>query len=394
MEVNQQVSFDDTSVAFSAKSDKELKKMYWIFGAMNSNLLVNAGTFFIKTALSLGLPVKGLIKSTLFQQFCGGESIWDCRETSQALARFNVGIILDYSVEGGELEEGFDATLQEILNTIEKASIPPANPFCVFKMSGLASNDLLQRKQLGTPLSPDETGAWHRVKDRVDKICKAGYQNDLRILIDAEESWIQKPIDKIAYDMMAKYNKERAIIYNTYQMYCKDVFAQLKTAFHYAVANNYNMGVKLVRGAYLEQERERAEKMNYPDPTQPTKEATDKDFNLALKFCIENKQRIALCCGSHNEDSNHYLTILMNKYGLKNDDPTVYFSQLYGMSDNISFNLAKAGYNVAKYLPYGPLKSVIPYLFRRAEENTSIAGQSSREFGLIKKELARRKALK
>ena len=329
MEVSQQVSFEDTSVAFSAKSDKELKKMYWIFGAMNSNLLVNVGTFFIKIALAIRLPVKPIIKSTLFAQFCGGENIEDCRDTSQALAKYNVGTILDYSVEGGELEEGFDATADEILNSIEKASIPPANPFCVFKMSGLASNDLLAKKQAGTSLTEAEEQAWQRVVKRVDRICSLAHKHKLRVLIDAEESWIQDPIDALVYEMMVKYNQDRAVVYNTYQMYCKDMYSHLKTAFHYAVTHNYYLGVKLVRGAYLDQERDRAEKMNYPDPTQPTKDATDEDFNRALKFCIENKQRIALCCGSHNEYSNHYLTILMDKYEVKNNDPTgIFFSAI------------------------------------------------------------------
>lgn len=392
MNTQQQVSFEDTSIAFSSKSDAALKKMHFLFLVMNYPLLVNLGTNFLKIALSLGLPVKGLIKQTIFEQFCGGETIEDCREKSLEMSKYHVGTILDYSVEGTEHETDFEQTLNEILNTVEKAGIEPKNPFVVFKLSGLGSNRLLEKIQLGEELGVEEQQAWDRVSHRVDKICGTAHEMGVRVLIDAEESWIQNPIDELAYKMMRRYNSDRPIVFNTYQMYRLDMYNNLKNAFHNAVMNNIFLGVKLVRGAYMEIERERADAFGYRDPIQNNKRATDDDFNKALKFCLDNLSRISLCCGSHNEYSNHYLTILMDKYNISPGDPRVYFAQLYGMSDNISFNLSNAGYNVSKYLPYGPVNKVIPYLFRRAEENTAMAGQSSREYALIKKELAQRKA--
>lgn len=364
--------------------------MYVLFALMNNNFLVAIGTFLIKTALKLLLPIEGLIRSTLFEQFCGGESIAESEGTIQELAAYHIGTILDYSVEGENTEAAFDQTAKEIIKTIKRASQSPFIPFSVFKVTGLASGKVLEKKQKGT-LAKEEQEAYNKIETRIDKICQTAYENKVRIFIDGEESWIQEAIDELAFAMMKKYNKEQAIVYNTYQMYRKDMLANLKTAFQYAATYNFYLGAKLVRGAYMEKERERAEEEGYPDPIQPNKSATDEDYNKALKFCLDNKQRIALCSGSHNEYSNYYLTVLMDKHGLKNNDERVYFAQLYGMSDNISFNLAKAGYNVVKYVPYGPIKAVLPYLFRRAEENTSIAGQSSRELLLIKKELTRRK---
>jgi proline dehydrogenase len=258
-------------------------------------------------------------------------------------------------------------------------------------MTGVASAELLEKVQSKQTLSVEEQQAFERIRKRVDAICSKAADADIPILIDAEETWIQNPIDALAYEMMAKYNKEKAIVYNTYQMYRTASLKNLRDAFHTAAMHNYFFGAKLVRGAYMEKERKRAADNKYADPIQPTKEATDEAFNKALEFCIDNKQRVSVMCGSHNDYSNYYLTILMNKHGMKANDGRVSFAQLYGMSDNISFNLAKAGYNVAKYLPYGPVKSVMPYLLRRAEENTSVAGQSSRELTLIRKELKRRK---
>ncbi len=384
------ISFDDTAVAFASKSDDELKKMYLLFASMNSNFLVSVGTAALKFGLKLNLPIRALIKKTIFEHFCGGESIEDSEQTIQALAAYNIGTILDYSVEGEKVEAGFDKTAGEIIKTIERAKGSSHIPFSVFKVTGLASGAILEKAQKGT-LTPEEKTKYERIVERIDSICKKAYDNKVRIFVDGEESWMQDAIDEIVYGMMRKYNVEAPIVYNTFQMYRKDMLAKLKTAFQYAATYNYYLGAKLVRGAYMEKERERAEKEGYEDPIQPDKEATDEDYNRALKFCMDNKQRVALCSGSHNEYSNYYLTVLMDKHGLKKDDERVYFAQLYGMSDNISFNLVKAGYNVAKYVPYGPVEAVMPYLFRRAEENTSIAGQTSREFLLIKKELQRRK---
>ncbi|MFM8913719.1 MAG: proline dehydrogenase family protein, partial [Flammeovirgaceae bacterium] len=315
----------------------------------------------------------------------------DTVKTIDKLAHHRVGAILDYSVEGEDDEPSFDKTTEEILTTFDVAKDHPSIPFCVFKMTGLARFELLEKVHAKATLSEAESAEFERIKNRVDRICKKAYDLGVPILIDAEDSWIQDPIDAIAYAMMRKYNQEKAIVFNTYQMYRSDMLGNLKNAFHEAAMHNHFLGVKMVRGAYMEKERERAVKMNYADPIHPSKEATDDAFNKALAFCIDNKQRVSVMCGSHNEYSNQYLAVLMNKHGMRSDDKRVWFAQLLGMSDNISFNLAKAGYNVAKYVPYGPVESVMPYLLRRAAENTSVAGQSSRELNLIRTELKRRK---
>lgn len=388
--MNSNISFDDTSVAFRAKSTKALRKANLMFTVVNNPFMSKLATSSVKVAFALRLPIKGIIKNTVFEHFCGGETIEESRQTINELAAFNVGAILDYAVEGEDDEATFDATKEELLRTIDAAKSSPDIPFSVFKVTGIASAALLQKIQEKKQLTDGEAKAWERVKGRVNEICKKAYDNDVPILIDAEDSWIQEPIDEMVYEMMKQYNQKRAIVYNTYQMYRVDMLENLRKAHHYATMHNHFLGAKLVRGAYMEKERERAQEMGYPDPIQPNKEATDRDFDKALAFCIDNKQRVSLVCGSHNENSNYYLTVLMEKHSMKNNDQRVYFAQLYGMSDNISFNLAKAGYNVVKYVPYGPVKVVMPYLFRRAEENTSVAGQSSRELSLIRKELKRR----
>lgn len=390
MEVAPRISFDDTSIAFSSKSDSELRRTAFMFQSMNNPLLVKVGTNLINAAFKLHLPIKGIVRKTLYKQFCGGVNIKDCQATIKTLDEYGIGTILDYSVEGEKTEKGFEATFKELLRTVDFAKGNPAIPFCVFKVTGVGKFAILQKVQEGATLSKEEEAAYKRIEERVDAICKRAWENDVRIFIDAEETWIQDTIDTLAYAMMRKYNLKKPIVYNTFQMYRHDMYANLKRAFHYAATHNHWLGVKLVRGAYIEKERDRAEEMGYPDPMQPTKQATDDDFNKALKFCVDNKQRIALCCGSHNEHSNHLLAELMDKYNVKPGDPNFYFAQLYGMSDNISFNLSAAGYNVAKYVPYGPVAAVLPYLFRRAEENTSIAGQTSRELTLIQREIKRR----
>lgn len=345
----------------------------------------------VKIALKLKLPIQRIIKKTIYQQFCGGETLESCNNTIQKLSEYNLKAILDYAAEGLENEETYDQAKAEKLAVIEKASTSKALPFCVFKITSLGSFSLLEKLQSGKELSSKDTAAYQKIKERVDSICKSAYEADVCILIDAEESWIQGVIDEIAEAMMEKYNQQKTVVYNTYQMYQRHAFTNLRKAFMRAATYRYHLGVKLVRGAYMEKERERAREMNYPDPIQPDRDATDDDYNKALLYCLNNKQRIAVFVGSHNEYSNYYLTLLMEKHGMAPNDPRVYFSQLYGMSDNISFNLALAGYNVAKYVPYGPIDAVLPYLFRRAEENTSVAGQSSRELNLIKKEIQRRK---
>ena len=394
MQLKSNVSFDDTSVAFELRSDKALKKAHFLFTIVNNPWINSLATGFVKLGLTMGVPLSGIIKNTVFEHFCGGETIDESEKTIRQLAKFNIGTILDYSVEGEDDEASFDRTKDEILKTIQKAKGHDHIPFCVFKTTGIANAALLQKVQEGEALTAAEQDAYDRVKQRIEEVCSMAHSNDIPILIDAEESWIQEPIDEIAYAMMKKFNQRKAIVYNTYQMYRVNMLSNLKRAFHYAAMHNYYLGVKLVRGAYMEKERARAEELGMPSPIQPDKEATDASYDKALSFCVDNKQRVSVINGSHNEYSNYYLALLMEKHSMKNNDPRVWFAQLYGMSENISFNLAKAGYNVAKYVPYGPVKSVMPYLFRRAEENTSVAGQSSRELTLIKKEIKRRKALR
>lgn len=384
------ISFDDTAVAFASQSDTALRKKYFVFAAINNQLLTNTGSTLLKKAFDLGLPIEGLVKNTVFEQFCGGESIEDSEKTIQELAPYHIGAILDYSVEGEKNEQVYEATTQEILRTVEKARTTSSIPFCVFKVTGIASFSLLEKIQQGGSLSEAEQQSFEKVKNRMDRICKASKEAGVSVFIDGEESWIQNTIDELAYDLIKKYNTERAVVYNTFQMYRKDGMKLLRNAMRFAVTHQVWLGAKLVRGAYMEKERERAEENNYPDPININKQATDDLYNQGLKFCLDNKQRIALCSGSHNEYSNYYLTVLIEKHSLQRNDPRVYFAQLYGMSDNVSFSLAAHGYNVAKYVPYGPVKYVMPYLIRRARENTSIAGQSSRELRLIKQEMKRR----
>ena len=390
MEAFPKISFDNTSVAFTYKSDTALKKANFIFTMVNHPWISSVATGLVKFALKTGLPVETIIRKTAFEHFCGGESIEKSEPVIRKLAQYNVFTILDYSAEGEKTEDGFDKTLQETLRVIEKARTTPHLPFAVFKPTGLGSVDLYEKVQRNDALTDLEQKHFARVRERFYQICELGHRFNVPILIDAEETWIQDPIDALVYEMMSLFNKEKVIVYNTYQMYRTSSLKNLRDSFHNAAMGNYLLGAKLVRGAYMEKERERAELYGYPSPIFSDKEGTDNAFNEALKFCLDNKQRVSTLCGSHNEYSNYYLTVLMEKHGLKNDDPRIWFAQLYGMSDNISFNLAKEGYRVAKYVPYGPVRSVMPYLLRRAEENTSVAGQSSRELTLIRKELRRR----
>lgn len=388
------IPFDNTEVAFSYKSNSELKKANLIFSIVNNPTTSSIATSLAKASLALHLPIKGIIRATVFQHFCGGETIDQSDKTIATLHKFGVGTILDYSVEGAKNEEGFEKTAQEIMSTIEKAKNNPAIPFSVFKPTGLAAFDLLEKVHAGEKLSPEDQAAWNRVHERVDKICKKAFDNNVPVLIDAEDSWIQKPIDDLAYEMMRKYNGSRAIVYNTFQMYHKVMLSNLTHAIAEAEKGNYFFGAKLVRGAYMEKEGERAAKLGYENPIHPSKAATDEAFNKGLALCVEKRSRVSLVCGSHNEYSNQYLATLMENQNIAHNDQHMWFAQLLGMSDNISFNVAKAGYNVVKYVPYGPVEAVMPYLLRRAAENTSVAGQSSRELTLIRKELKRRKSAK
>ncbi|MES2778268.1 MAG: proline dehydrogenase family protein [Bacteroidota bacterium] len=386
------LSLENTEIAFRSKSNSDLQRSYYLFKAIGYNWLVKMGPPLVEAAFKIHLPITGIIKATVFKQFCGGETINDCVPTMKHLHDYGIGSILDYSVEGKEEEKEFEHTTEETLLTIDKATNNPQIPFCVFKVTGLARFDLLAKVNGKEPLTIPEQEEFDKVKDRVERICRKAFDNKVRIFIDAEETWIQDTIDALAREMMLKFNKETATVYNTIQLYRHDRLAFLKHSYEDALKYNYYLGLKLVRGAYMEKEATRALAMGYPNPIQPDKASCDKDYDAALTFCVEKLDKISICAGTHNEQSSMLLAGLMQQHNIPNNDKRIYFSQLFGMSDHISFNLSSAGYNVAKYLPYGPVESVMPYLFRRAAENTSVKGQSGRELTLINKEVKRRKA--
>jgi proline dehydrogenase len=385
------VSFDNTQIAFSGKTDADLRRSFWLFRMIGSPAFVKMGKAMTTFALKLHLPIKGMIKATIFKQFVGGETIQECNKTVESLGKFHIGTILDYSVEGKESEHDFDACCAETIATIERAKNDPHIPFCVFKVTGLARFALLEKVSAAEVLSAEDVEEFARIRKRVENICSVGHQHGKPIFIDAEESWIQQAIDDLADEMMMKFNKEKAIVYNTFQLYRKDRLPFLKKSFEAAQSQNYILGAKLVRGAYMEKERARALKMNYPSPIQDSKEDTDRDYNNALLFCVEHIDKIAVCAGTHNESSSLLLVKALEEKNIPHDHPHIFFSQLLGMSDHISFNLSSDKYNVAKYVPYGPVKEVLPYLIRRAQENTSVKGQTGRELSLIIKEKERRK---
>lgn len=387
------ISFDNTEIAFRGNSDGDLKRAYWLFKVVGSPRMVKFGKWATTVALKLRLPIKWIIKRTIFRQFCGGESIQESLKKSSKLAARNVKTILDYSIEGKSEEEDFDATVNEIIRTIHAAENNPNIPFAVFKVTGICRFDLLKMANEGVDkLSPVDQRDYTILQGRMMTICSEAHQAGVPIFIDAEESWIQNTIDQLTYEMSLEFNKDQAIVYNTVQLYRHDRLEFLKKEIERAERENFKLGVKLVRGAYMEKERDRAEEKGYPSPIQPDKESTDRDFNLALELVVENIDRVAFCAGTHNEESSLYLTDLLQKKGIEPNDPRAYFAQLLGMSDHISFNLSNDHYMVAKYVPYGPIREVLPYLIRRAEENTSVAGQTGRELSLIIKERKRRKS--
>jgi proline dehydrogenase len=391
METHPALHFGDTRIAFASRTDAQLKKAYWLFRMMHSPTLVKMLTGLAEWSFRLHLPIDWAVRATVFDHFCGGESIAGCEPVIDKLNQFGIGTILDYSVEGKSAEKELDACKAEIIRTIEKAKGDSRIPFSVFKVTGVIRFELLEKVSAQQRLTAAEEAEWHRAKHRVQEICHAAYVAKQPLFIDAEDSWIQDPIDQLVSEMMQQYNREQPLIYNTLQMYRHDRLAHLTNAYQQAQAGGYWYAAKLVRGAYMEKERERAAKMGYPSPIQPDKAATDRDYDQALRFCIDHIDGLAVCSGSHNESSNLLLAQLMAEKGLKNDDYRICFAQLYGMSDHISYNLAHAGYNVAKYVPYAPIRSMMPYLIRRAQENTSIAGQMGRELGLLTKEIKRRK---
>lgn len=384
------VDFDNLENAFAFRSNGEIRQAYWLFRLISYPGLVSAGAKISDLALRYNLPIKGIIRNTIFRHFCGGENILECSKTIEKLGQFQVGSILDYSVEGKEEEQEFDQSCNEIIATVRRAEGDPNIPFSVFKVTGLARFALLEKVSSKSALSSEEAAEFSRVKDRVRRICEEGFNRGVRVFIDAEETWIQNAIDDLASTMMEKFNQQRAVIYNTIQLYRQDRLNYLHESYQKAEEKGYHLGVKLVRGAYMEKERARAGQQGYPDPIQPDKFSADRDYDESLRFCVNHLHKIAICAGTHNEKSSLLLIDLMQQHGISPGDERVYFSQLLGMSDHISFNLAKAGYRVAKYVPYGPLASVLPYLTRRAQENTSIAGQTGRELNLISAELKRR----
>ena len=385
------LSFNNTEVSFSGKSNKDLNRSYWLFKMVSNPTFVSLGKSLTTFAIKMHLPIKGLIKATIFKQFCGGETIEECSKAIDELGKYNVGTILDYSVEGKETEQDFDACCSETVATVNKAEKDKHIPFCVFKVTGLGRFELLQKVSAKKALTAEEHQEYDRLRNRVNTICKAAHTAGVPVFIDAEESWIQEAIDTTANQMMALYNKEKAIVYNTFQLYRKDRLSYLKHSYELATKGGYFLGAKLVRGAYMEKERKRAEEMNYPSPIQDNKEATDRDYDAALEFCTDHISRTAICAGTHNENSSMKLAELMQKKNIAANNNHIYFSQLLGMSDHISFNLANEHYNVAKYVPYGPVNEVLPYLIRRAQENTSVKGQTGRELSLIIKEKQRRR---
>jgi proline dehydrogenase len=393
------ISFENTQNAFAYKSTQALKRAKLLFGFMGYPTLVQMGTRLVPALLKAGLPIKGIIKNTIFKQFVGGETLVETIPVAQMLAEHNVDVILDYGVEGKEGEESFDHATQVFIDVINHAATQKNIPFISIKVTGLASHELLQtlheapRLRSGIHDNEMEQAAWDRVRERMYAICEAAAEKNIGVLVDAEESWIQDPIDRLTMEMMAEFNKQKAVVFNTIQLYRHDRLHFLRISHQIAEAQGFVLGLKLVRGAYMEKERAVALEKNKQSPIQISKEATDADYDEAVRFCMDHIHSTAVIIASHNEQSNLLGAKLLDEMMLPHNHPHVHFSQLYGMSDTITFNLAKEGFNVSKYLPFGPIQDVIPYLMRRAQENTSVSGQTGRELLQLKRELARRKSL-
>ncbi len=383
--------FDDTQTAFALKSDSELERAYFLFKMISNEPLVRIGTAMTNFAIKAHLPIEGLIRASVFDHFCGGVSEEDCLPVvAKMYEKGKVCSVLDYSVEGKETANQFDDALETILKIIDFADAKDAIPFGVFKPTGFGRFALWEKKSSGALLTDMEEAEWERVVKRFDTVCKKAYECDVVLLIDGEESWMQDAADELVLEMMRRYNKEKAIVHNTLQLYRHDRLAYLKRIEKIALTEHFYIGVKIVRGAYMEKEQERAQENGIPSPICISKEATDSNFDTTLRYCLEHLDRITVFIGTHNEASTYLALDIMNELEIQCHDTRVWFGQLYGMSDHISFNLAKEGYNVAKYLPFGPVRDVMPYLIRRAEENTSVAGQTSRELRLLKQEKKRR----
>ncbi len=383
--------FNNTENAFVLKSDTELDRAYFLFKMIASEPLVRIGTAVTNFAIKAHLPVEGLIRATVFDHFCGGVNEADCLPVVDKLFTKGVSSVLDYSVEGKEEEAQFDAALEMTLKTIHFAEEKESIPFAVFKPTGFGRFELYEKLGMKQTLNSQEQAEWDRVVARFDKVCRIAHDKNVALLIDAEESWMQDAADDLVAEMMKKYNKEKAIVFNTLQMYRHDRLDYLKKLHEDAEAEGFYIGMKIVRGAYMEKEHKRAEEKGYPTPICATKQATDDNYDAAIAYMMQHLDKMAIFAGTHNEESSYALIEMMLQKGIEKNDLRIWFGQLYGMSDNISFNLAANGYNVAKYLPFGPVRDVMPYLIRRAEENTSVAGQTSRELSLIKAERDRRK---
>lgn len=384
------IDFNNTEIAFKSVSTPNLIKAKVIFQSFGNQFLATKGPRLLKWALEKNLPISSVVRYTIFNQFCGGVTVDDCMSRVKELGAKGIGSILDYSAEGLGRDEDFEDSFLEMLRVIKYAAKEKTIPFVVFKVTGLGPFELLEKISEGRTLSDTDLKVAKELRRRVFEICDSAAKNDVRVLIDAEESWIQHAIDDIASEMMTTFNQEKPIIYNTVQMYRHDRLAFLKQTHKDLQQKKRIAAFKVVRGAYMEKERQRAKDLGYRDPIQPDQAATDRDFNAALSFCLENMDSMALFAGTHNEASTRYLIELISRFNLARNHARIEFSQLLGMSDNLSFNLAHAGFNVSKYVPYGPIKSVMPYLIRRAEENTSIKGQAGRELTLINAELVRR----
>ncbi len=383
--------FEDTETAFALKTDSELERAYFLFRLIANEPLVKIGTAVTNFAIKAHLPVEGLIRATVFDHFCGGVSESDCMPVVDKMWESGVYSVLDYSVEGKESEDPLDNALAKTLELLDFVKEKKAMPFAVFKPTGYGRFALYQKITEGKALTSDEKSEWERVVDRYDATCKKAHDLDVALLIDAEESWMQDAADDLVEEMMRKYNKEQAVVFNTLQMYRWDRMEYLKALHERAKEQGFKIGIKVVRGAYLEKENERADEMGYPTPMCPSKKATDENFDDCVSYILDHLDTISLFSGTHNEESCYKLMELMEEKGIARNDERIGFGQLYGMSDHISFNLAQKGYNVAKYVPFGPVRDVMPYLIRRAEENTSVAGQTNRELELLKKEIKRRK---
>ena len=384
---------DNTKNGFTLKSNFELRKAYFLFKIISNKTLTNIGKTALEISLKLRLPILFIVKGTVFKQFCSGETLKESFNTVERLNNKNVKSYLHYSVEGLENEDSYDLSLNEVLDSIKFVAEKQILDFTVFKPTAIANSLILEKISRGDSLNDNEQTLYQRAYERFNKICELAFNKDVKILVDAEESWIQDAIDQIVLDMMIKFNKKRAIVFNTSQMYRHDRLEYLKTLYKAAKERNFNIGIKLVRGAYIEKENKRAKKNNYQSPICNSKDLTDQNFNNGASFILSNLDLFSLFSGTHNEESIYKIIEIMNSKGINKDDSNIWFGQLYGMSDNITFNLASKGFNVIKYLPYGPIKEVIPYLIRRAEENTSVKGQTSRELELIKKELKRRNSI-